>query len=183
MHEIRSNEPGQAKVRELILAHPTLNRLALGHKYAEKPEGLLTASPYEQQFIEKSPSLQGMLVRLKKAQFSKRVAEIHQKGQERRFGELEEQNKQLKEAQKERIKAQHETKKLEEQIMDLKQKRMDLSKALNQGKIKKAEFNNLDKKYSDAIQTKNSLKNKLKRATKAAFYIGGISSSISNLMK
>lgn len=186
LHEIRSNEPGQAKVRELILAHPKLNRLALGHKYAKNPEGLLTASPYEQQFIDKSPSLKGMIERLKKAQFNKQVAEIHQKGQERRFSELEEENKKLKIAQKERLKAQHESKKLEDDILALKQKRKALADELHKGEITQAEFNKLDKEYSEAIENKKSIKSRLKKVgtVGAALYgVYGVSSAISNLMK
>lgn len=183
LHEIRSNEPGQAKVRELILSHPNLNRLALGHKYAEKPEGLLSASPYEQQFIEKLPSLKGHLERLQKAQFNKKVAEIHQQGQERRFDDLAEENKRLKIEQQQRIKAQHEITKLDKEVKELESKRKHLSGELHKGEIAQAKFDKLDKEYSEAIKNKNYLKSKLKKVGTAALYVGGVSSIVSKLMR
>ena len=92
--------------------------------------------------------------------------------------EAKERDEELVKQQVQRQKAVKERAKLDREIQDLHSKRETLKQEHEAGKIKKAEFDRLDKEYKDALEAKN----KVKKAIKFGLTIigaGGISKLLS----
>lgn len=176
--ELRGTGMGQEKMLELFLANPKLSRLALAHSHAKNPEGLLTAAPHEQAFIERLPALQGMMERLKSHNRNIEIAKAQTQRLQANRARVEEGHEELVKQQVQRQKAVKERAKLDREIQDLHSKRETLKQEHEAGKIKKAEFDRLDKEYKDALEAKN----KVKKAIKFGLTIigaGGISKLLS----
>lgn len=74
LEQMRGDDIGQQLLRELTRSHPEAQRSAIGHTYAEHPDRLLNASPYEQGFIDQNPNLTGMIQRMRQAQQNEQIA-------------------------------------------------------------------------------------------------------------
>ncbi len=158
MHEIRANEPGQSKVREMILSNPTLSKLALGHKYAEKPEGLLSASPYEQQFIDKVPSLKGMVERHHQANRNIDIANAHKQWFKERQQQVDKGYGEILEQQTRRKNAIAERSKLGNEVSDFKSKKEALKQQLQKASSAKKAADKAAGTYTKAVEDKKTLK-------------------------
>lgn len=156
--ELRGSGMGQEKMLELFLENPKLTRLALAHSHAKNPEGLLTAEPHEQAFIERLPSLQGMMERLKGHNRNIEIAKAQHKMAQANRARTEEGHDELVKQQVQRQKAVKERAKLDNEIKELVLKRKTLRHEFEQDKIKKAEFDKLDKQYQEALESKQKVK-------------------------
>lgn len=57
MNELRGDEAGNKIVRDIILSNPEASRLAVGHKYARKPNALINPENTHKPYIAKIPGL------------------------------------------------------------------------------------------------------------------------------
>jgi hypothetical protein len=169
MKEVRGSGMGQEKMQELLLSHPELARMSIGHTYAKNPEGLLSAPEHVQPFIKQLPELQQHLARMDRASRAHEIAKAHQKV-----------NTEIIKRQAERTKAIKESNKLESDIKELERKRNQLIERLKKKDITKAEFERLDNQHKSALESKRKLYSSLK---KAAYLAGlGAASKITGLL-
>lgn len=180
--ELRGTGMGQEKMLKLFLSNPKLTRLALGHSYAKNPEALLNAGPHEQPFIEKLPSLKGMLERLKGYNRSIEVAKAHHERMQANRARAEEGHKELVKQQAERQKAIAQTQKLEHEIRSLESKRNKLKEELHKGLISKKEFERLEAEYNNALKNKKSLIKKVAYASSAVLGAYGLGDVIKQII-
>jgi len=183
MKELRGTGMGQEKMKQLFLANPKLTRIAVGHSYAKAPEKLLNAMPHEHEFINKLPSLQGMMSRLHGHNRNIEIAKAQHQHLQANRSRVEEGHKELVEKQIQRQKAVHETEKLKKEISSLTKKRRELRDELEKGEINKKEFERLDKAHTEALKAKNSLYNKLLKVGKVGAVAFGTGELIKNLLR
>lgn len=165
MHENRGIGMGQEQMTDLLLSHPEITKLALGHTYGKTPEKLLHATEHEQKFINELPQLQGMLERLKGHNRNIDIAKIQHHHMKENRMRAEAAHAESVAQQKERQHAVSKIHKLQKEIGILKSHGHALKKELQTGKITQKEFDHLETKLAEALKTKNSLfKNLLKVA-------------------
>ena len=182
LHEVRGEEPGQAKVRQIIQANPKLGKLALGHTFAENPEALLNAHPYYQKFVENLPSLQGMQNRLRAANRAIPIAEAQHAHLQASRKRTEIGHEELVKQQLARQQAIQKTEKLNKEVSSFESKRKALQKQFDNKEITKEQFEKLDKEYKESIKDKKSLLNKLKKGVTYGAAVMGISDVIKHLL-
>lgn len=180
--ELRGSGMGQEKMLELFLANPKLTRLALAHTHAKNPEGILNPSAHEHAFINKLPSLQGMIERSKRHQKALNIAKAQYESLQSNRERTEIGHKEIVKKQLERQKAIKEKEKLKNEISNFDKKRKHLSEELKKGKITKQEFDKLDKEYNDAIKSKTSILKKIGRTVTYASAGVGVGAAIKKIM-
>lgn len=181
MRELRGSGMGQEKMKELFLSNPKLTKLAVGHSYAKTPEKLLQALPHEHDFINKLPSLQGLLGRLAGHNRRIELAKAQTEHMKSNHARVEEGHKELVAKQMERQKAVDKSEKLNNEIKNLHDLREKLNRELKKGDITKAQFEQRDKELKEAIQSKQAIYNKAKKVIGIGLGMAGVT-EISKLL-
>lgn len=172
MEELRGTGFGQQQMKRLVLSDPELTRLAIGHSYAENPEKILAASPYEQDFINNLPYLKNKINQLKNQNFNIEYAKSQKAQYAKQQDIADKLHERILKEQTERSNAQKKIELYDREISYIRKQLDNLNNSYRRGDISQKEFETKKEKFEEELREKKAFSKKLR---KAAAIVTGIS--------